>query len=559
MKKIYTLITALLTGFGAFAQIPTNGLVAKYSFNDSTNLVTDNHTGTYPLTGSTTVTSSADGFTNSPSNKSAEFTGATTSALSVNNAAFRTPCFTISAWFKVSAFQSYNTIVSTRYNPTGPYYNSFNLHTGNSTAAGKKLRLTYRPIGTNEKTITGTTVLEEGVWYHAVAVYDSLYGRAQIFLNGSLEASYTYAFGNGIAYITDQDRPFVIGNVNPAANGNGFMGKIDEVLFYNRGLSDLEVLNLWHSYSSPGMPTTGLVAKYSFIGLNGIKIDNSGNLNNVLTNGGTVSSGNGYQNLANSSATFAGDGNSILSSESYAFRTTSVSMATWIKPMNFNPNNTIAAIRYNASGAPYNSINLSTGTNVSKKVSFTYYTAGSTSEKNIQGTTVLQTGTWYHVAATYDETTGIAKLYVNGNLEATSTTGSPGAILYNDKPFVMGNIPNVNNHGLVGMIDEFLYYSRALSANEICGIYSGASCTPTATAAAHTAPRLEVYPNPAQNVLNVKNVAKGATLQILDMTGKVLQSSFATNLNTSALADGLYLLRVISAEGTQTQKFMITR
>ncbi len=76
-------------------------------------------------------------------------------------------------------------------------------------------------------------------------------------------------------------------------------------------------------------------------------------------------------------------------------------------------------------------------------------------------------------------------------------------------------------------------------------------------------PDLEVYPNPAQNILFVNyTLTQGVyKLSVLDLTGKqiILQSELSQGLHTvdiSALSEGIYFLRVQDKEGVSCKKFI---
>lgn len=78
---------------------------------------------------------------------------------------------------------------------------------------------------------------------------------------------------------------------------------------------------------------------------------------------------------------------------------------------------------------------------------------------------------------------------------------------------------------------------------------------------------LNVYPNPVSDVLNVNFVtadAENIGIAIVDMNGKIVEKRnyqhlgglFKESLNVSELADGIYFLRIQTAQGTTMEKFI---
>ncbi len=90
--------------------------------------------------------------------------------------------------------------------------------------------------------------------------------------------------------------------------------------------------------------------------------------------------------------------------------------------------------------------------------------------KGVNGSTPLSTGTWTHIAATYDGSQ--MRVYVNGVLDGF--LGTSIAIPTNNLPLRIGADQNGSNL-FNGLIDEVEIFSRALSAAEILSIYSAGS------------------------------------------------------------------------------------
>lgn len=61
---------------------------------------------------------------------------------------------------------------------------------------------------------------------------------------------------------------------------------------------------------------------------------------------------------------------------------------------------------------------------------------------------------------------------------------------------------------------------------------------------------LRLYPNPASEVLHIEGVAQGRSVTLFDLTGrKVVETAFAPEISLNGLPDGLYLVRIITADG----------
>ena len=87
---------------------------------------------------------------------------------------------------------------------------------------------------------------------------------------------------------------------------------------------------------------------------------------------------------------------------------------------------------------------------------------------------VLTLNAWNHVVATYDSTSGIRCIFVNG-VNVGSRTNTPTAIYNSIVPGAIGALvraPGASQFFFPGLIDEVSLYNRALSASEIQTIYN---------------------------------------------------------------------------------------
>jgi len=73
-------------------------------------------------------------------------------------------------------------------------------------------------------------------------------------------------------------------------------------------------------------------------------------------------------------------------------------------------------------------------------------------------------------------------------------------------------------------------------------------------------PGLTVYPNPAQNILYLKNAEdiEISNLMVADSSGKIIlqQAGSASAINISMLPQGLYFLKIVTPQGNHMQKFI---
>ncbi len=93
------------------------------------------------------------------------------------------------------------------------------------------------------------------------------------------------------------------------------------------------------------------------------------------------------------------------------------------------------------------------------------------------GTTPLNDGLWHHVCAVFDGSPGInnqtLRMYVDGALQSGPTSAPLQAGITLDNVGANIGYEYLNGFGTTGGVDDFRFYSRALSATEVASVYSG--------------------------------------------------------------------------------------
>ena len=179
--------------------------------------------------------------------------------------------------------------------------------------------------------------------------------------------------------------------------------------------------------------------------------------------------------------------------------------------------------------------------------------------EQILNATALPTGKWSHVAVTLSATG--ASMYVNGLQVATSNTININPL--NFKPMLNYIGRSQSTYPLFnGSIDDFRVYNYALSANEVAQI-SGTLSGIKDVASNNS---LTLSPMPAKDILHVNysNQYNNSiiTLSVHDLNGRLLLTKdfdfiSATEINTSNLPSGIYMLKLTNSKETLMKKFII--
>lgn len=86
----------------------------------------------------------------------------------------------------------------------------------------------------------------------------------------------------------------------------------------------------------------------------------------------------------------------------------------------------------------------------------------------VNGTSVVNDSTWHHLCATRDNSNGDVKIYVDGKLDASGTTGT--GLLKSNPNIKIGNGSD-GNQPFVGLIDDLRLYTSVLSLEEVQAVF----------------------------------------------------------------------------------------
>jgi len=339
---------------------------------------------------------------------------------------------TVSAWIKSTESGDDSTIYLKKQTVTdnsGIGYGIGMLSTGKLRAAISE--------GTANKVITGTKIINDGIWHHVAAVFDRD-GNLQGYTDGITDGNPTDISAYSSNSITSSWNADIGNDGNSKHRWNG---TIDEVRIYNRSLTAEEVAKhagiYVHDYSGKG---------------------NYGVWHNLSQIGQWNSSGGRF----GSAFDFDGVDDYINCSNdaSLNFGTSDFTIEVWYKPNTLPdyPNNPDLLTKYQSS----------TGyalTTVTDRTLLLF-----TSSNYLYSTSVLSVGEWAHIVYVKSGTT-IFKVYINGvdrsGSKAGSTPadiGSPSVDLRIGKGQYYRRSPN-------GTIDSVRIYNHSLTAQEIRARY----------------------------------------------------------------------------------------
>lgn len=201
----------------------------------------------------------------------------------------------------------------------------------------------------------------------------------------------------------------------------------------------------------------GLIRKYYF---NGNAFDTSGNGVNGTVDGAVLT--NNRKSQSNSSYSFNG------SSQIYCSNTgidllSAISFSCWIKPTALGDNDAIMFSR----GTSNYVLGLSVMANGNVRFDVSN---GSTTIFAISQNQPLYVNNWFHIVCTFSAN-GNAKIYVNGNLVATSASVMSGPVR-TETLIRFGYDSYSSSRYFNGIIDDIRFYDRALSLNEIAALFT---------------------------------------------------------------------------------------
>lgn len=192
---------------------------------------------------------------------------------------------------------------------------------------------------------------------------------------------------------------------------------------------------------------------------------------NTLTNNNTITYSTGKINNGASLQSASNQYFSISDAAQSGLEPTDMSISAWIKVTSDTGNDPVIVSKdVDTAGRQYD-FQFDSATDCIALAVF----SNNASVTQLKGTTALSTGTWYHVATTYDyvsDGNSIIVLYLNGTIDGSTNTAK-GPIQAGTAFFgVGGRAYSGALSPFNGTIDEVGFWSRVLTSSEIGTLYN---------------------------------------------------------------------------------------
>lgn len=292
------------------------------------------------------------------------------------------------------------------------------------------------------------------------------------------------------------------------------------------------------------VPNNGLIAWYPF---NGNANDESGNNNNGVVNGAVLS--NDRYNNPNSSFLF---NQNDIDFGSSLFNSLPFSVSGWIKKegngTGFNNFGTIFSTSSVIQGNNGSGVWLILNENLN-------FQKGPNSDVDF-GTVFPNNTDWHHFTITFENSIlqNSVKLYFNGIL--VSTAQNPNLIYSPTQNFKIGRgFDNAVDYSFIGKLDDIGIWNRILTNSEVLNLYNSTLSNNNFD----NNTKINIYPNPVNEILNLSNIETIEKLTIYDVTGKnVLEIKDISNhqIDVSSLEKGVYFIDIKTQNGSFKEKFV---
>lgn len=189
-----------------------------------------------------------------------------------------------------------------------------------------------------------------------------------------------------------------------------------------------------------------------------------------------------------------------------------------------------------------NSYGLSFGTNFIRNFGF---------NNDLENPFVLTTDDWKHVVCTYNAT-GTATIYIDG---VSLISDSKPTWNTNNSVFRLGFTENSNPSTF--SIDDLKIYNYALSQTEVTNLFTNNTLTSENFNASNV--DVKLYPNPAQNVLNIETTVEIKTIEMFTIHGQKVLETNQNQIDVSILTSGMYLVKIQDIHNQTTTKKVIIK
>jgi hypothetical protein len=398
--------------------------------------VTGAHSGAYQ----NSVTLGATGAIGGDTNTAASFGGGNNDRVQVSPFDVNGSGITILAWINAESFGN-DSIVS---KGTGAGNNATYWMLGIN--GDSRIRARVKINGNSRQLMTNISAMSPDTWYFVAMTYDGTTMR--VYLDGVEVNSRSWSG----TVSTNSSVAVGLGNQPSGAGNRAFDGELDELAVFDKALTPAEIAALYSAAQRT------LIGHWQLNEASGTTATDS----STYAENGTVSGGPNWSTRCGGIGTFDFDGSSnyvSIPNAAHLQPTSSMTIAGWVNGDSWGAGSNVDVILRKGEGNPNNyQLAIADGRPT------LYLDEGD--DQGFRGNTVLSTGQWYHIAATWDGST--VRIYVNGQLDNTpaSRTGTIGT---DSRPVYIGGRSGTDLFD--GMIYDVQFYNYALTPSQIEGLF----------------------------------------------------------------------------------------